>query len=386
MINIMVTLHMSEKLSKNIKENVLNDILSYFGFDKSSVSISVTKRNGNYVVLENGDKRNYVCLSSENDGRNSFLSQYLSTAYNHYYFDESGNKDFSVYLQITDDRALTPYHKFFYNALKTLGVEILNIEKVGISPVPFASVKALKNGRNASRDNNSSNSSSFFNETPDGIEFYGKVFGANGKESTFMCLVLSKLSEDKPVTFYMVKDNDTEKLSTTDKTLLEANNVSFDLATIEFDDKDKKNSQNGLRNKTRYFNNLNNKFGNKKACYFCGTTIEKMLIAAHIHRVADIKTSGLTLEEQIKEATDGENGLWLCRNHDVLFEHGYLYFDGRKLKIHDSLTSDVKTSIRETIPAFRDGLHFLIKEEHYTKQMATYIKKHSERIVKKFSI
>lgn len=69
------------------------------------------------------------------------------------------------------------------------------------------------------------------------------------------------------------------------------------------------------------------------ACVLCGIDIAQMLIASHIKPFRDCA--------HIYEAIDHNNGLLLCRNHDFLFDQGYISFaeDGaimisKDLKVH----------------------------------------------------
>lgn len=55
------------------------------------------------------------------------------------------------------------------------------------------------------------------------------------------------------------------------------------------------------------------------ACPICNINIAHMLIASHIKPFRDCA--------HIYEAIDNNNGLLLCRNHDYLFDQGYISFD-----------------------------------------------------------
>ena len=77
-----------------------------------------------------------------------------------------------------------------------------------------------------------------------------------------------------------------------------------------------------------------------KRCYLCNCDIQRLIIASHIQRVTDINKLDLPFSEKRKLAIDGDNGLWLCANHDKLFEYGLIYFEDNMLKISDSLTKE----------------------------------------------
>ena len=61
--------------------------------------------------------------------------------------------------------------------------------------------------------NRNNNNSTFFDESEEGINFYGKVFGANGKESALLSILLSNLT-NKKINFYQVLDNGEDKIIT----------------------------------------------------------------------------------------------------------------------------------------------------------------------------
>lgn len=56
-----------------------------------------------------------------------------------------------------------------------------------------------------------------------------------------------------------------------------------------------------------------------KTCPICGITLPRILIASHIKPFRDCA--------HIYEAATHENGLLLCRNHDYLFDQGYISFE-----------------------------------------------------------
>ena len=54
----------------------------------------------------------------------------------------------------------------------------------------------------------------------------------------------------------------------------------------------------------------------------------------------------MSFSEKRKLAVDGDNGLWLCANHDKLFEYGLIYFEDNSLKISDNLTESQKEYVK----------------------------------------
>lgn len=68
------------------------------------------------------------------------------------------------------------------------------------------------------------------------------------------------------------------------------------------------------------------------ACPICGIDLPHMLIASHIKPFRDCA--------HIYEAIDHHNGILLCRNHDYLFDQGYITFSAQgRLMISQELTS-----------------------------------------------
>ena len=47
----------------------------------------------------------------------------------------------------------------------------------------------------------------------------------------------------------------------------------------------------------------------------------------------EVKREPLSLEDKIRCATDGENGLWLCENHHKLFDANIIRIDDRSGKV-----------------------------------------------------
>ena len=52
-------------------------------------------------------------------------------------------------------------------------------------------------------------------------------------------------------------------------------------------------------------------------------------------------------EEKKKQIIDGDNGLWLCANHDKLFEYGFIYFDNQKMVISNRLNTEQQEFVKK---------------------------------------
>lgn len=386
---------------KNIlNEEIIKDICVR-SFNDNSYTIEYEDRpNGRYIKLEKNDEVHYVCLSAsedEYDGRNSFLSQYLGTAFCRYEAATDSNKKMEVYLLMKNDKAFTAYQKFIYRCCKTLQINLLNIDE---TIFPFSTYKEIKNVRSLTSDRNTGNNSSYFSDTGDFIEFFAKCYGANGKESVFMAMVVKQLTEKK-IVIYQVEDHGQRSLSAPDKEILLANGFEFgeDIISEEFNRVNLDAAEKDLRDQPAFRLNLFKKYGDKK-CYLCDCDIDSLIIASHIHRVTDIKNDqNISDEEKKKQIIDGDNGLWLCANHDKLFEYGLIYFDDRKLVISNRLNEEQKEFVKEittqlaspqvsefmvaedTVPYGNPS--FDIKDEDYNENMKHYLDLHKLRAEKR---
>lgn len=130
--------------------------------------------------------------------------------------------------------------------------------------------------------------------------------------------------------------------------------------------------------------------------------------ASRIHRVTDIDKLDMPFSEKRKLAVDADNGLWLCANHDKLFEYGLIYFEDNVLKISDNLTEKQKEYVKYLTFDIKEKIHdinnngifmvaedtvpygntvnyvlgentFLIDKCDYNENMHNYLEIHKER-------
>ena len=127
----------------------------------------------------------------------------------------------------------------------------------------------------------------------------------------------------------------------------------------------------------------------------CGCDIEHMIIGSHIERITDTDhNENYSDIEKNHRATDGDNGFWLCANHDKMFEYGIIYYNGSEFQIgclsdestdrsyinHSFRTmGDIYPEDLSSIGEIHDG-RFRIKDEHFNKNMRAYLDKHRRRI------
>lgn len=283
----------------------------------------------------------------------------------------------------------------FYRCFLTIGIKILNLEQLGISGMhPFTNYDDLKSYRNKTSERNVHNRQTYFIDDGDQISLYGKTFGANAMESFIFGLTLQKVAE-KNVVFYEVVDNKSKSIPKEQKNILISNGVTFsDVIELLPTGYAKPVRRVGSRNTPSFHYNLLQKFSEKR-CYLCGCSMEHLIIGSHIERITDIDNNPKYSDnEKARRAVDGDNGLWLCANHDKMFEFGIIYFENTLLKISSLITDILEKEflhksifqIRKIFPSNLisvgeiDSVNFKIKICHFNDNMSDYIKKHRERI------
>lgn len=106
----------------------------------------------------------------------------------------------------------------------------------------------------------------------------------------------------------------------------------------------------------------------KHQCCICGIDLPHMLIASHIKPFRDCG--------YLVEAMDSNNGLLLCRNHDYLFDQGYISFDNQGNIL---LSNDIKKE------AHKFGLtnDFQLNASYLTITRKLFIEYHRKHIFQK---
>ena len=86
----------------------------------------------------------------------------------------------------------------------------------------------------------------------------------------------------------------------------------------------------------------------------CNCEIPEIIQGAHIWPVSNIKKrDNLTIDEKLKYATDGENGIWLCENHHKLFDENIIVLKSNgNVEYRENLTEKQIEFLKEitTIP------------------------------------
>lgn len=358
-----------------ITSNVVDKILTKLGLP-IDYSIEYVHGDGRNIIITHGEKNIFVIVSRESaDSRNAFLAQYVPTVLSQYIAYPSINKKIYVFLLDTTERAKANFILDTYRICKTLGIDIINESDLNISRIqPYTTFQDWKNAKVNRQQYNSTNNSSYAIEDEDGYTLYGKLYGANGKDSSFIACQLANIAknESKSLKFIPVKEHGTETISQTDETLLNYYGVDTSSGSIILHKK--QFEQSTCRKQDEFKFNLLEKYGKKK-CYLCDCDIESNIIASHIHRIADIDNSSLSNEEKRKQAVDADNGFWLCANHDKMFEHGIITFDRNGNLIINNKLKDYQISyINNVTNVFR------IADNHLTQGLINYLLKHNKRV------
>ncbi len=340
--------------------------------------IQYKKGNGRYVLLEHDGFKYYVIVSRLSaDARDAFLNQYVTTVLGEYVDDKSFVKKLYVYVLDKSQKAKAKYIVDGYRMLKTMGINILNIDELRMEINPYVTFEDWKNAQDKMREYNKGNNASYAIEDEEGgYTLFGKLYGANGKDAAMTACMLACIakSNDTFVRFIQVCEHGTEEISSTDKKLLQSFGVIIDSGAIVLKGKATGKDKSTCRHQDEFKYNLWEKYGDKK-CYMCSCDIESNIIASHIHRICDIDKSGLPEAEKRRQAVDADNGFWLCANHDKLFEFGNVTYDMcGDLVINPSLKSNQTDFVKYITEKYG------IEKAHFTAGLKVYLKIHNNRV------
>ncbi|AEC45869.1 HNH endonuclease [Mesomycoplasma hyorhinis] len=162
------------------------------------------------------------------------------------------------------------------------------------------------------------------------ITVYAKLEGANVADSYFNCKFIQELNSKEQKNFKLFLFIIKPKVQDV-HILKDFQDIGFNIINYYSDenDYDKATYQLNLRPKSNRNQGLfraniikkYNKYVDIYECFACEYRLN--LVAAHIHRVADINK----LKTHSKFITSAENGFQFCPNHDKEFENGMIYFD-----------------------------------------------------------
>ncbi len=324
---------------------------------------------GRLAKIEYDDEIIYVSFSEkEIQARNSTL-QSFPTAFTQWYFERNPKKRICFYFLKPDGNVATSYLMYNYRLMATLGVKFLNSNKIlNQHIIPFNSVDDIIANKESLKVRNSSNNSTYITKNSDGItEIYAKTYGASKYESVLLAIAASSLVDK--VSLYEILEQDLKELPAISRKLLESlKNIEVIPTDLTQDKKSMLVYPSGLRS-PRYILNLGLKLGAKK-CAFCTIDDPTMIEGAHIWPVAIIKQQpNLSEEEQISAAIDGDNGIWLCKKHHLLFDaHSIRISEYGELKIRSSLEQINKVNTPNT----------RIEQKIITVNFVNYLKKRNK--------
>lgn len=106
----------------------------------------------------------------------------------------------------------------------------------------------------------------------------------------------------------------------------------------------------------------------RHSCSVCGIDLPHMLIASHIKPFRDC---GYLLEPM-----DANNGLLLCRNHDYLFDQGYISFD-------DDGNILITDEVMDNLEAYNVKKDYKLDKKHMTSSRKKFFAYHRKTYLKK---
>jgi hypothetical protein len=326
------------------------------------------------ILLYNG-RVNFISFSDNNaSGRNSSF-QSFPTAIVRYYQEKNKDKKIFFYFLPTSGNYTTPYFNFMYRLMKTAGVEFLNEKEfLKNSIFPFSAVEDIIVNRNMNKIKNKSNNSTYLTRNSDNIiQIYGKTYGANKKESTLLCIAISRIA-DTSVELYQICEQNLSILPKPDLEVIERlGNIKIITTNLTLERKEFEHNDS-IRS-IIYIYNLLSKLGDK-SCAFCDCGNPRLIHGAHIWSVEDIKKeSNLNQKEKLKHAIDGDNGIWLCPNHHKMFDLNLLMISIEgKLKIKSDLKEDLKKYIAQITTRNQ------LSKEILTQKFIEYLEKRNSSI------
>ena len=284
-----------------------------------------TYNKGRLGILFYEDVAHYITFSEDIiKGRNSSW-QSVPTAYNIYALNPYPKKTLNYYFIMKSEKGLTEYIENVFRLLKTMGINFLNAP-----PNDFDIEDAFKTAsdfirfRNTSKLRNRTNNSTYITRNREGYEVFAKTYGASKYESSFFIYALQHLvPAGTKIKVYEIIEGGLEELPKSSQAVIgRMDNVELIPTSLQLDIKAL--HDNDTLRSPRYKSHLFDKLGDQH-CAFCNCNVRELIQGAHIWDVASIKReNSLSDEEKVMHATSGDNGLWLCANHHLLFDRHIL--------------------------------------------------------------
>lgn len=315
----------------------------YVENDYSDAFLTSTYNKGRLATLRYRDYVHFISFSEQDiEGRNSSI-QSVSTAFNIFYMCPYDQKKLYYYFICKSGNPATDYHMFIYRLMKTIGFSFLNF------PVPspatsFVTIEDMMRARDENRGMNKSNNSTYLSKNENGeYEAYCKTYGASKYESSLICYAMSMIirhTHTEKIKLYEILEGNLKELPASSlQVLRKMDTVDIVKTDLTFEKRIFEESCGNQLRSPRYQYNLLDKLG-EKHCALCGCTIPDIIQGAHIWPVASIRAANsISIDDKVRFATDGDNGLWLCENHHKLFDRNIIaVFSDGTVKYNHSLS------------------------------------------------
>lgn len=339
--------------------------------------LPATYNKGRMGILLYNNCVSYISFSDEKcGGRNSGI-QSVPTAFNLFYLNKHPNKQLYFYFLPCSGNNATSYYIFMYRLMKTAGFNFINsppsFTKQDLSA--FSNIDDIIRARKENRDKNSGNNAIYLlKNASHEYQIYGKTYGANKYDTSLICFAISKLATTEDhIILYEYNEKDLKELPSAS---LEVIRKMGNIEVVNIDDEIEKRAleENDSIRSPRFQAHLLEHLG-ERHCVLCNCCLSEIIQAAHIWPVSEIKKdNSLSLEEKIRFATDGENGLWLCQNHHKMFDSNILTLSyNGEISFKENLSSEDKDYIK-SVTTIKSLPHKLI-----TPRYIEYIKRRYKR-------
>ena len=302
----------------------------YVDNDYSDVFLPKTYNKGRLATLRYKGDVHFITFSEQViSGRNSSI-QSVPTAFNLFYMCPYERKKLYYYFIHKSGNPVTGYHMFVYRLMKTVGFSFLNYP--GPSPLSsFVTIEDMVRSRDENRGTNKSNNSTYISKNEEGeYEAYCKTYGASKYESSLICYAMSAIiGNTQKIKLYEIMEGNLKELPESSlQVLRKMDTVKIIKTDLTLERQYFEDRQAIKFRSPKYQYNLLEKLG-EKHCALCSCTIPDIIQGAHIWPVASIRAANsISIDEKVRSATDGDNGLWLCENHHKLFDRNIIRISG----------------------------------------------------------
>ena len=313
-------------------------------------------------------------------GRNTFITQNFFPAYKEYLSEKEKNPNCEFICYMRDSQNATESILFSLRCLATIGIKIVNWENKQRQILPFTAADDLINAKNALTSHNKGNNSTHLERIKNSLDLiiYAKSDGANQSDSVLMAAALQKIANDQKFNISLrpyIENKKTSKFSSESTTYLSLLGVKIDEEYKTYNKKEEERV-----NQKRFRKNLTQKFKSEN-CLCCDKSLGPK--ASHIHRQVDIQNDHTLNNTQKKEEREsGENGIWLCPQHDYYFENCLISFnqDGKIVYNKELLSVSELKEIKQTF------INEQIPEKYLTPKMKANLNKHQIRTREKIAL